>query len=193
MSEGTAGEDARSRPGTRDDGAPHGAGHPAPQRGNVSNAALWFGIFAAPAAWSVQSLVNFGVAAHACYPGLYPLAAPNVGGTWTLALVVSVLAVAVGTGAGFFAYREWTRSRGEVGGSADHALQGSQQGGGSGGGAGAGAHAVSHGTANVRSALEIGEGRTRFMAMSGILTSITFVVGSLLHAIALFMVPSCGL
>ncbi|GJG89600.1 hypothetical protein tb265_47810 [Gemmatimonadetes bacterium T265] len=162
------------------------AGHPAPQRGNVSNAALWFGIFAAPAAWSVQSLVNFGVAAHACYPGLYPLGAPNVGGTWMLALVVSVLAVAVGTGAGFFAHREWTRSRGEVGGATTDALQGAQQGGGS-------ADADTGGTTHVRSALEIGEGRTRFMAMSGILTSVTFVIASLVHGIALFVVPACGL
>lgn len=188
-----------------------GSGHPAPARDQVSNAALWFGIFAAPAAWSVQTLVNYSLAAHSCYPGLYPRGVPTFGALWWVTLGTSVLAVAVGVAAGLFAYREWTRSRGEVGGSggggsADQALQGSQQGGGSGGGGGSATRGTAgdaarrgHGAepagaepANVRAALEIGEGRTRFMAMSGILTSITFVVASVVHGLALFLVQPCG-
>lgn len=178
-----------------------GPGHPAPARDQVSNAALWFGIFAAPAAWSVQTLVNYSLAAHSCYPGLYPRGVPTFGALWWTTLGTSVLAVAVGVAAGLFAHREWTRSRGEGGGgSADQALQGSQQGGGSGGGGGAtrgtAGDAARRGRgaepANVRAALEIGEGRTRFMAMSGILTSITFVVASVVHGLALFLVPPCG-
>ncbi len=178
---------------TAQDTARHGAGHPAPAREHANTAALWFGIFAAPAAWSVQTLVNYSLAAHSCYPALTPRSTPLFGGMWTVTLIVSLVATAVGVAAGCYAYREWTRTRGETGasdgrGAADRALQGSQQGGGSGGAGGVRAG----GTPDVRSALEIGEGRTRFMAMSGILTSIVFVAASLLHGLALFLVQPCG-
>lgn len=176
--------------------AQHGVGHAAPHRAQASSAALWFGLFAAPAAWSVQTLVNYSLASHSCYPGLYPRGTPTFGGMWWIALGVSILAVGVGVAAGLFAYREWTRTRGEVGGNPSRALQGTQQGGGS-GGAGAADRPRPGGAAatepkDVRSALEIGEGRTRFMAMSGILTSIVFVTASALHGVALFLVQPCG-
>lgn len=172
----------------------HAAGHPAPARGQVSNAALWAGIFAAPAAWSVQTLVNYAVAAHSCYPGLYPRGTPAFGATRGVALATSVLAVAVGVVAGLFAYREWTRSRGEVGGASP---RGRTAAGGPANAAPANGEPANGEPANaepadVRAALEIGEGRTRFMAMSGILTSVTFVLASLVHGLALLLVPPCG-
>ncbi len=180
--------------------ARHGAGHPAPARGQASSAALWFGLFAAPAAWSVQTLVNYSLAAHSCYPALYPRGTPAFGGLWAVTLGVSLLATAVGVAAGRFAYREWTRTSGETGGGAggragaEHALQGSQQGGGSGGsGRSDGGDGGGDGEpTDVRAALEIGEGRTRFMAMSGILTSVVFVTASLLHGLSVFLVQPCG-
>ncbi len=204
----------RGTPGERM--ARHEAGHPAPARGDASYAALWFGIFGAPAAWSVQSLADYALAAHTCYPGLYPRGTPDFGGLQAVTLAVSLAAVAVGVGAGLLAYREWTRTRGEGGGggegSADHAPQGAQQGAGRTGGGSANDRAGRGdadrggtdragtdrgaprlgGTTNVRAALEIGEGRTRFMAMSGILTSLVFVTASVLHGIAPFLVPPCG-
>ncbi|MGZ5622073.1 MAG: hypothetical protein ACXWFG_14535, partial [Methylobacter sp.] len=39
--------------------------------------------------------------------------------------------------------------------------------------------------------LEVGEGRTRFLAMFGLLTSIGFLVGLIFMAVTLFLVPLC--
>lgn len=40
--------------------------------------------------------------------------------------------------------------------------------------------------------LEVGEGRTRFMAFAGILLSVLFLLGIVLNGIPLFVVPACG-
>lgn len=40
--------------------------------------------------------------------------------------------------------------------------------------------------------LEAGEGRTRFMAFAGILTSALFLLGVVLNGAALFLLPVCG-
>ena len=155
--------------------AEHEAGHPAPARGDASTGALWFGIFAGPAAWSIQTLVNYAMAAHGCYPALYPRDTPSFGGMWITALLVSIAAVGVSVAAGAFSYREWTRTRGELGSADTRPRVG-----------------PSEAPPDVGSALEVGEGRTRFMAMSGILTSLVFVVASALHGLTLFLVSPCG-
>src|SRR5690349_17883888 len=89
------------------------AGHPAPERGSVSSAALWFGLLGAPAAWSVQTLVNLPLASHACFPQLYPLAASVTGGLRGVASVVSLGALIVCVAAAAVSWRTWRRTRGE--------------------------------------------------------------------------------
>src|SRR5690349_8223639 len=83
--------------------------HPAPERANASLAALAFGLFGGPAAWTVQTLVDLPVAAHACFPRLEPLATPAWSHVRGVAIVVSVLAVAVSLAALAVAWRTWTR------------------------------------------------------------------------------------
>lgn len=146
------------------------AGHPAPARTEVRASALWFGIFAGPAAWSVQTLVNLGVASHGCFPRLEPLDSPVTsvrGITFFVsigALIVCLLGIAVSV-------RTWSRSRGE-----HHRATGK-----------ASAHDPS------TALMETGEGRTRFMALCGILTSITFLILSLVHTAAvLWLMPCAG-
>jgi hypothetical protein len=41
-------------------------------------------------------------------------------------------------------------------------------------------------------ALEVGEGRTRFIALCGLITNLGFTAAILVHSIALLMAPSCG-
>lgn len=41
--------------------------------------------------------------------------------------------------------------------------------------------------------LEVGEGRTRFMAFAGVLVSVLFALGVVLNLIPMFLVPACGL
>jgi hypothetical protein len=144
--------------------------HAAPARANVSVAALFFGIFAGPAAWSVQTLVNLAVASHGCFPRLFPLTSPVVPGLRGITLAVSVLAVVICTAALMVSVRSWRRTRGEH-----------HQGAGS---------ATAHQPAT--SLVETGEGRTRFMAMSGVFTSATFAIAILVHLASILVVPPCG-
>lgn len=144
-------------------------GHPAPARGTVPLWALWFGFLAGPAAWSVQTLVDLSVSAHGCYPQLYPLRAPTIVGLRVITLAVSVVAVAVAVVALVIAWRSWRRTRGEH---QENSGRGSQH---------------EEGTA----ALETGEGRTRFMALAGVLTSLTFVVVTAVHLVTIILVPPC--
>jgi hypothetical protein len=143
--------------------------HPAPERAQVTLAALWFGLFGAPAAWTVQTLVDLAVAAHGCFPRLEPLAAPTTGVRWLTGLV-SVLAIAACTAAAVVAWRSWSRTRHEHQGASD---TGRTQARGS-------------------AALETGEGRTRFMALAGLMTSVTFLLVTLVHGLTVLLVRPCG-
>jgi hypothetical protein len=155
---------------TAEETAPAQTGHPAPARSQVRSSVLWFGLFGGPVAWSVQTLVNLPVASHACYPRLFPLNAPAIGGLRGIVFLVSLLAVIVTLAATASALRAWRFTRHE--------------------------HQQSSGKANKNrpeaSALETGEGRTRFMAVAGLLTSITFVLVTLVHLSAVFLVTPCA-
>lgn len=137
------------------------AAHPAPHRDRVSLWILWFGIFGAPAMWSVQELVAYSLTAHACYPQDAPRTIPSLQGVWGVALLVTVLAILGALAAGYAALHSWRRVRAEVEGGEHHLL-------------------------------EVGEGRTRFMALSGILLSVAFLYAIVMHGIGLLVVPMCG-
>ena len=152
------------------DAAGRNAGHPAPQRGNVPLWTLWFGFLGAPLGWTVQSLANTALASHGCYPQLYPLQSPITGGLRGILFAVSVVAIGIGVAALAMSWSTWRRTRGEH---QENSGNPSRQHG--------------HGTA----ALETGEGRTRFMALSGVLTSVVFLLVILAHTAAIFVVLPC--
>ena len=145
------------------------AAHPAPERASVGRGVLWFGIFGAPAAWSAQTLVNLAIASHGCFPRLEPRDAP-VTSVRGIAIVVSAIAVLVVLAATATATRSWMRTRKEHHGAAGTARQ----------------HPP------VTALHETGEGRTRFMALCGVLTSVTFLVLSLVHAAAALTIGPCA-
>lgn len=88
------------------------AGQPAPQRhSRYSRWLLWFGLFGAPAAWSIQLLVNYPLAAHSCYPRNVPLSAPTFGGLWTALIAVNVLMLLATVAAGAAAAIIWRQAR----------------------------------------------------------------------------------
>ncbi len=155
---------------TSEQGGKAAAGHPAPLRGAVAPAALWFGLAGGFVAWSIQTLINLSLASHSCFPSLYPLGAPALHGMIGIAFVVSLVALIVCVAAAAIAWRSWSATRNEH-----------QQSSGEGR-----AHAPGH------ALLETGEGRTRFMALAGVLTSVTFVLVSLVHTASLFLVSPCG-
>jgi hypothetical protein len=144
-------------------------GHPAPERARVALGALWFGFLAGPAAWTVQTLVDTAVTSHGCYPQLFPLSSPTLGGLRGVLFVVSVLAIILCVAGALVSWRDWMRTRDE-----HHSRSGK-----------AGRHS------QPAALLETGEGRTRFMALSGILTSVTFLIVVIAHAASIFLVGPC--
>jgi hypothetical protein len=97
--------------------------HPAPGRHLVGLGALWFGLFGAAVAWSVQELVSFAVVSHSCYPDWHPRPGPTVAGTWTIALVLGLLMLVLGASAGLTAWRSWRRTGEPGGGRIHHQLE----------------------------------------------------------------------
>jgi hypothetical protein len=84
--------------------------HPAPGRHLVGPGALWFGLFGAAVAWSVQELVSFAVVSHSCYPDMRPRPAPTIAGTWSIALALGLVMLVLGVSAGVTAWRSWRRT-----------------------------------------------------------------------------------
>jgi hypothetical protein len=54
---------------------------------------LAYGLFAAPIAWAGNSMIDYAMLTHACYPGEQPLAAgePGFRFAWWLAILFYVL------------------------------------------------------------------------------------------------------
>lgn len=147
-----------------------GSAHPAPARNEVSQGLLWFGLVGGPAAWTVQTLVDLAVSSHGCYPRLFPLEAPILSSLRAIVITVSLAALIVCLVAAAAAVRTWSQTR--------HEHQGSS---------GAG---EKH--SNAAALLETGEGRTRFLAYAGLLTSILFIIAVLAHTVSIFIVGPCG-
>lgn len=147
------------------------ARHPAPARESVPPWALWFGFLGAPLGWTLQTLANTAIASHGCYPQLSPLDRPGTGGLRGILFVISIAAIVAGVAALAVSFSAWRRT------SSEH--QGKS-------GASTRQHAES------TAALETGEGRTRFMALSGVLTSLVFLVVIVAHTAAVFVVIPCG-
>jgi hypothetical protein len=145
--------------------------HPAPERGRAGLPALWFGLFGAPVAWAIQTLVNLPLAAHACFPALEPLSLPVVGGLRGMVFGVSLVVLVVAALATAVAWRSWSRTRAEHQASSGWGARHEQS----------------------TAALETGEGRTRFMALAGLMTSVTFLLISAVHMATIFIVHPCGL
>jgi hypothetical protein len=145
------------------------AEHPAPARARVALPGLWFGFLAGPLGWTVQTLVDSAVTSHGCFPRLLPLSTPTVGGLRGIVFTVSAGAIALCIAGAAVAWRDWARTREE-----HHAGSG---------------RAREH--AQPTALLETGEGRTRFMALSGVLVSLTFLIVTIAHTASIFLVTPC--
>ncbi|GJG89634.1 hypothetical protein tb265_48150 [Gemmatimonadetes bacterium T265] len=156
-----------NRPGENRPGGNPPPDHPAPHRDRVHPLALWVGLFGVPVLWSLQTLVDYPVLSHFCYPQRIPLARPEAGGVWTTALVVSLVALAGSLAVGAVALRSWRATRDEH------------------------QHGAPGGMPRATSVGEVGEGRTRFMAFAGVMISGLFLLGVVLNGVPLFVVPTC--
>jgi hypothetical protein len=131
-----------------------GVEHPAPLRHRVPVWQLIAGLFAAPAAWSAQLLVSYGLSGDRCRPDVMP-------GLGFVVTVISGLAVAVCLFGIWSAYRSWRLTRDE--GPGDH-------------------HA----------GLTAGIGRTRFLALCGLVGDGIFLIATLFNFLVPLLVSPCG-
>jgi hypothetical protein len=141
-------------------GAARDTAHPAPHRDRVPGWHVGVGLFAAPTAWSVQSLLDVGLSGYACYPKDEPLFTPIWSSLGTALLSANVVALVVCVFAGVVAWLAWRRSGSERPGSAHHLL-------------------------------ESGDGRTRFLALAGVLTSVLFIVAVAFETVQAFVGLPC--
>ncbi|HEU4648903.1 MAG TPA: hypothetical protein VFS33_07575 [Gemmatimonadales bacterium] len=81
---------------------------------------LWFGLFGAAVAWSVQELANYALSAYACSPPGLRGAVPRVTGIRAWELILSGVLLIVALAAGWTAVRDWRAARPEQGGAGRH-------------------------------------------------------------------------
>ena len=137
-------------------------GHPSPGRGAVGLWALWFGLGGGAAAWSILTIVNYSIAAQQCYPRMTPLRLPSMGsGNLTMVLFLVAGAAIVVAAVA-------------VGVAMRSWQRTSHESGG-----------------NTHWALDTGEGRTRFMAVTGLMSSSVFLLAILVHAVSIAVVGPC--
>jgi hypothetical protein len=68
-----------------------------------------FAVFGAPAAWSLQLIVNYALAAEACYPNDTPLAQPNLSWDRPALVALNLLALVIAAAAAALAWRLFRR------------------------------------------------------------------------------------
>jgi hypothetical protein len=118
---------------------------------------------AAPFAWAAQLVINYALASHACFPGGSPLR--SVASGW--GAVWSVL----------FLIELLTLAIALAGAAAAHRSWRATR-------------EESHG--DTEDMMEAGHGRTRFLSLWGLMTSLGFSVAIGFSLIGLFAVPLCG-
>ena len=137
--------------------------HPSPHRGRTRLVLLLLSLAAGPAGWIAQLVVGYGLANYACYPDSRPqLHAPPPG--WAgenLWLVALNLACLVVCAAGFL-----------LAAAAWRRTRDEKPG-------------------NAQHLLETGEGRTRFLAVCGMLATAVFAAAILVNTVTILGVPSC--
>lgn len=137
--------------------------HPAPHRDRVALAELAFALAAPPLAWAIQLVVGYGVASHVCFSG----SAPNVSASFAWGRAIPLL-LAVELVASLIAV-----SGAAVALRLWRATREEVEGG-------------------AEEMVEAGKGRTRFLALWGLMTSVGFLGAIMFSLIGLLVVPLCG-
>ena len=139
------------------------AQHPAPLRHRVPLWALWFGLAGAPAAWGAQLLTSYALSAHNCYPRLVPLAVPEGGSRQLGLFLLAIFATAIA--ASVFALVTSIRSWRVT---------------------------LDESSGDGHVALDVGDGRTQFMALGGILISSLFLIAVVAQGVLVLLVRPCA-
>jgi hypothetical protein len=138
------------------------ASHPSPHRHRIRLAGLGFGLCGGPLAWAVQLNVNYALASHACFPATSPRALPPASWAGVNGSMLVINIVALLISLAAL-FVAWRAWR----------VTREEHRGGS-------AHL-----------LEIGEGRSRFLAACGVMAAGGFFVATIFNTAALIWVPQC--
>lgn len=136
--------------------------HPAPLRHQVSPVEAIFAVTAGPLAWFVQLCAGYALATWPCFPQDHRTSMPQSGYAWSFPLMVALLIAGVLIALMAFGVSWRTYAR------TRHEAGGDD-----------------------RHLIEVGAGRTRFLALWGMLLGAGFAVVTGLTAIAFLLVPRC--
>jgi hypothetical protein len=142
--------------------AMHAHAHPAPHRGRVDLLASLYGIAAGPLAWGAHLLVNYGVTSHACFPGAAPRSTPPPGAGALWSLLLAIDLIAMAIAASA-ALVSYRAWRASRREVSGHAGE----------------------------LIEVGEGRTRFLALWGMITGGGFLIVIAFDLVGLLVLPLC--
>lgn len=137
--------------------------HPAPHRERVGLGTITLVTLAPPLAWSVHLFTNYAFSSHACYPAGVPLLNPVAGFDWVQWLLIAVDLASIAA-------------------CIVCALL-----------------AYRNWTISARELeetraplIEIGEGRTRFLSIWGVIIGLGFTLAIIFDFVGLWIVPICG-
>lgn len=137
--------------------------HPAPQRKRVSTFSSAFGLLGGPLAWFVHLCGGYGLASWSCFPKDQRGMAPLVGASWSGPVMIGLLVAGVVIAALSLVIARRNFNRTR------------------GEGAGEQGHVS-----------EVGAGRTRFIALWGMLLGGGFAVATLFDVVAFLVLPRCA-
>lgn len=137
--------------------------HPAPHRDRVGLFAIMYGLFASPIAWAGHLMLNYGLGSHACYPGDVPLARGDSGAGWAWPIILAFDIIAIGVILSAIVVSYLNWLRtGKEREGHEHHL------------------------------MEVGEGRTRFLGITGMGFGVIFLLITVTDTVTLAMVPICA-
>jgi hypothetical protein len=137
--------------------------HPAPHRDRVALAELGFSLAAAPLAWGAQLVLSYGLASHVCFGGSAPRGGQAAHWTAAMSLLLATQLVALAIAL--------------IGAAMAYRLWRATR------------REVSD---EPHEMIEAGRGRTRFLALWGLMTSLGFAGAILFGVIGSLLVPLCG-
>ena len=137
--------------------------HPAPHRDRVTFIELAFGVAGGPLAWFAQLNAGYALASWPCFPQDQRMASPLEGYAWSGAAMVAVMIAAVCIALLAIGISWRAFQRTRDEGSGDHGHL-----------------------------MEVGTGRTRFLAFWGVVLGIGFTLATLLTGIAFVVLPRCA-
>jgi len=137
--------------------------HPAPHRHRVATASIAFGVLGGPLAWFVQLCAGYALASAPCYTEAQRAAQPLADLRWTSPAIIAVLITGVIVALAAFAVSYRSFARTRYEAGPDQQYL-----------------------------MEVGAGRTRFLALWGLLLGAGFAVATALTAVAFVILPRCA-